>query len=150
MGSYSYQRSRQTGFEALSGVIYRPSCLEFVDQHHHQITDKSCVVSALDDDLKTIKTYLHHAALKQGLSQQTRVTALADGANNCWSVISVLEPHCQTIEPILDWFHIAKKFQNVKMLWVKPLANPLRIKWTLWHGEAEETLRKIALIRDNI
>jgi len=23
-------------------------------------------------------------------------------------------------------------------------------KWTLWHGEAEETLRKIALIRDNI
>jgi len=67
-------------FEALSGVIYRPSCLEFVDQHHHQITDKSCVVSALDDDLKTIKTYLHHAALKQGLSQQTRVTALADGA----------------------------------------------------------------------
>jgi len=34
----------------------------------------------LDDDLKTIKTYLHHAALKQGLSQQTRVTAFADGA----------------------------------------------------------------------
>jgi len=53
---------------------------------------------------------------------------------------SVLEPHCQTIEPILDWFHIAK-FQNVKMLWVKPLANPLSAKWTLWHGEAEETLK---------
>jgi len=148
MGSYSTKDRGKRSFEALSGVIYRPSCLEFVDQHHHQITDKSCVVSALDDDLKTIKTYLHHAALKQGLSQQTRVTA-ADGANNCWSVISVLEPHCQTIEPILDWFHIAKKFQNVKMLWVKPLANPLT-KWTLWHGEAEETLRKIALIRDNI
>jgi len=138
-------------FEALSGVIYRPSCLEFVDQHHHQITDKSCVVSALDDDLKTIKTYLHHAALKQGLSQQTRVTALADGANNCWSVISVLEPHCQTIEPILDWFHIAKKFQNVKNALGEAFSESIEsAKWTLWHGEAEETLRKIALIRDNI
>jgi len=84
------------------------------------------VVSALDDDLKTIKTY-HHAALKQGLSQQTRVTALADGAN-CWSVISVLEPHCQTIEPILDWFHIAKKFQNVKNALGEAFANPLRRK----------------------
>jgi len=27
-------------------VIYRPSSLEFVDQHHQQITEKSCVVSA--------------------------------------------------------------------------------------------------------
>lgn len=113
-GHISSKDKGERSFEALSGVIYRPSCLEFVDQHHYQITDKSCVVSALDDDLKTIKTYLHHAALKQGLSQQTRVTALADGANNCWSVISVLEPHCQTIERILDWFHIAKQFQNAK------------------------------------
>ncbi|MBV8888004.1 MAG: ISKra4 family transposase, partial [Chroococcidiopsidaceae cyanobacterium CP_BM_RX_35] len=138
-------------FEAVSAVIYRPSCLEFVDQYHYQITDKSCVISALDDDLKTIKTYLHHAALKQGLSQQTRVTALADGANNCWSVISVLEPHCQTIEPILAWFHIAKKFQNVKSALGEACTESIEsAKWTLWHGEAEETLRKIALIRDNI
>jgi len=138
-------------FEALSAVVYQPSCLEFVDQHHQRITDKSCVVSALDDDLKTIKTYLHHAALKQGLSQQTHVTALADGAPNCWSVISVLEPHCQTIEPILDWFHIAKKFQNVKKALGEAFTESIEsAKWTLWHGEAEETLRKITLIRDNI
>jgi len=138
-------------FEALSAVVYQPSCLEFVDQHHQRITDKSCVVSALDDDLKTIKTYLHHAALKQGLSQQTHVTALADGAPNCWSVISVLESHCQTIEPILDWFHIAKKFQNVKKALGEAFTESIEsAKWTLWHGEAEETLRKITLIRDNI
>jgi len=53
------------------------------------------VVSALDDDLKTIKTYLHHAALKQGLSQQTRVTALADGvtaglSSLSWNLIAKL------------------------------------------------------------
>jgi len=138
-------------FEALCAVIYRPSSLEFVAQHHHKITNKSCVVSALDDDLKTIKTYLHHAALKQGLSQQTRVTALADGAPNCWSVISVLEPDCQTIEPILDWFHIAEKFQNLKNALGETCCESIEnAKWTLWHGEAEETLRKIALIRNNI
>ncbi len=101
-------------FEALSAIVYRPSCLTLIDLHHQRITDKSCVVSALDDDLKTIKTYLHHAALKQGLTEQTRVTALADGAHNCWSVILALKPHCQTLECILDWFHIAQKFQQVK------------------------------------
>jgi hypothetical protein len=101
-------------FEALSAIVYRPSCLERVDLHHQRITDKSCVVSALDDDLKTIKTYLHHAALKQGLTVQTKVTALADGANNCWSVLLSLKPDCQTLECILDWFRIVKKFQNVK------------------------------------
>jgi hypothetical protein len=37
------------------------------------------------------------------------------------------------------------------MLWVKPESESVEsAKWTLWHGEAEETLRKIALIRDNI
>ena len=25
-----------------------------------------------------------------------------------------------------------------------------KAKWTLWHGDAEKTLRKIALIRDNL
>ena len=101
-------------FEALVAIVYQPSSLELVDLHHQRITDKSCVVSALDDDLKTIKTYLHHAALKQGLTEQTRVTALADGAHNCWFVILALKPHCQSLECILDWFHIAQKFQNVK------------------------------------
>jgi len=101
----------------------------------------------LDDDLKTIKTYLHHAALKQGLSQQTRVTALADGANNCWSVISVLEPHCQTIEPILDWFHIAKKFQNVKNALGEAFSESIEAQSGLYGMEKQKTLRKIALIR---
>jgi len=43
-------------FEALSAIVYRPSCLERVDLHHQRLSDKSCVVSALDDDQKTIKT----------------------------------------------------------------------------------------------
>jgi len=31
-------------FEALSGIVYRPSAIEVVDNHHRQITDKTCVV----------------------------------------------------------------------------------------------------------
>jgi len=60
-----------------------------------------------------MKTYLLNAALK-GMVENTVVTAFADGALNCWSVISSLVPHCQQLICILDWFHIAKKFQNVR------------------------------------
>lgn len=141
----------QRSFEALSGVIYRPSCIEEIDQHHRRITNKSCVISAMDDDLQTIKTYVHHAALRQGLTDQTHVSALADGASNCWSVIVALKPHCKSLELILDWFHIGKKFQTVKNTLGEAFEESLeKAKWTLWHGDAEKALRKIAFIRDNI
>jgi hypothetical protein len=138
-------------FEALSAIVYRPSCLERVDLHHQRITDKSCVVSALDDELKTIKTYLHHASLKQGLTVQTKVMALADGAHNCWSVIFALKPHCQILECILDWFHIAQKFQHVKTALAGACDTAIdTAQWSLWQPNAPEALRKIAFIRDNI
>ena len=138
-------------FEALSGVIYRPDCIESVDKHHRRITDKNCVISALDDDLQSIKTYLYHAALRQGLTEETDVTALADGANNCWSAILSLEPYCKTLEPILDWFHIGMKFQTLKNALGESFEESLEsAKWSLWHGDAEEAIRKIALIRDTI
>jgi len=138
-------------FEALAAIVYQPSSLELVSLHHQRITDKSCVVSALDDDLKTIKTYLHHAALKQGLTVQTKVTALADGAHNCWSVILALKPHCQSLECILDWFDIAQKFQNVKNTLQGAFHESIEsAQWSLWHGDAAVALRKIAFIKDNI
>lgn len=150
-GHIPTKEQEQRSFEALAGVIYRPGCIELVDQYHRQITDKSCVISAMEDELQTIKTYLRHAALRQGMSLMTHVTGLADGANNCWSVILALKPHCQTLEPILDWFHIGMKFQTVKNALGEVFEESLeKAKWSLWHGEAEETLRKIALIRDNI
>lgn len=138
-------------FEALSGIVYRPSSIEVIDQHHRRISDKTCVISALEDKLQTIKTYVYSAALKQGLTKQTHVTGLADGANNCWSIILDLQPHCQTLELILDWFHIGKKFQTVKNALEDTFNESLEsAKWTLWHGGAEEALKKIAIIRDNI
>jgi len=75
--------------------------------------------------------------------ENTVVTALADGALNCWSVISSLVPHCQQLICILDWFHIAKKFQNVRGTVEAAFKDTLElVKWTLWHGKPEEALSK--------
>ena len=138
-------------FEAISGIVYRPSSLVQVDKHHRQIKNKSCVISALNDELKAIKTYLYNAALKQGLTAETNIVALADGASNCWSVISSLKPHCQTIEMILDWFHIGKKFQNVNNALGESLSEALEsAKWSLWHGKADDARQKLTLLTDNI
>lgn len=143
--------TEKRSFEALAAIVYRPSSIEVVDEHHRQISNKSCAISALDDQQATIKTYLHHAALKQGLSPKTHVTALADGANNCWSAISILEPDCQTLELILDWFHIGMKFETLKNALGESLAYSVEsAKWSLWQGKADETLQKLSLLRDNI
>ena len=150
-GHIATQEQDKRSFEALSGIVYRPNCLVVIDEHHRQITDKSCTISAMDDQLATMKLYLYHAAIKQGLTAQTHVTALADGASNCWSVILALEPHCQSLEPILDWFHIGQKFQNVKNALAETLAESLEsAKWNLWHGKANESIQRLTMLRDHI
>lgn len=68
-------------FEALAAIVYRPGSLEVSDEHHRRITDKSSAISAKDDELSTIKIYLQHAALKQGLTTETYVTALCKRKN---------------------------------------------------------------------
>lgn len=132
------------GFEALSAIVYRPESVQEVDRHHREIVNKSCALSAKDDELATIKTYVLNVAHKQGMNQETAVTALADGAQNCWSVIASLKPYCRTLEPILDWFHIGQKFQNVKQALGETVEEFLdRCKWKLWHGNVEEALTKL-------
>ncbi len=46
------------------------------------------------------------AALGQGLTDKTHVTALWDGAANCWSVVEAIKPLCAHMTYVLDWFHI--------------------------------------------
>jgi hypothetical protein len=150
-GHIPIQEKDKRSFEALSAIVYRPEHLQEVDRHHRQIMEKTCVVSALDDQLHTIKTYMVNAANKQGLSQDTTVTALADGAQNCWSVLSAIQRECATFECILDWFHIAQKFQQVKNALGEAFAASLEsAKWTLWHGNADDALTKLAELRDNV
>lgn len=138
-------------FEALSAVVYRPESLCIIDQHHREIAQKSCALSATDDNLATMKTYLLNATLKQGLDKNTVVTALADGAHNCWSAILSLENHCKQLLCILDWFHIGKKFQNVRSAVADDFKESLeRVKWKLWHGQSEAALTKLEQLMTNI
>ena len=138
-------------FEALSAVVYRPESIRTIDQHHREIESKSCALSAQNDSLVTMKTYLLHAALKQGMDQNTVVSALADGAHNCWATILSLEPHCKQLLCILDWFHIGKKFQTVRGAVDGELKETLeRVKWTLWHGQSDKALTKLKMLMTNI
>jgi hypothetical protein len=137
--------------EALAAMVYRPETIQAVDRHHRQIREKTCVISASDDQLHTIKTSGINTAKKQGLSQATQVTALADGAQHCWSVVAAIPPECATRECILDWFPIAQKFQQVKKALGKAFAPSLEsAKWKLWHGNADEALTQLAVLRDNV
>lgn len=150
-GHIPIKEKQQRSFEALFAVAYRPENLHPVDKNHRTIVDKSCAISAREDNLETMKTYVLNSALKQGLNTNTLITALADGAQNCWSVIQALKPHCRHIEAILDWFHIGKKFQ--------PLLNSLaeqdresleNAKWKLWHGRATEAIEKLEILKNQI
>ena len=85
------------------------------------------------------------------MTEQTKVTGLADGAKNCWSALLALKSHCEVLECILDWFHIGKKFQNVKNALGEAFEKSLEsAKWKLWHGKAKEALTKLRLLKDNI
>jgi hypothetical protein len=150
-GHIATKEKTTRSFEALSAVIYHPENIRTIDQHHGEIASKSCALSAQDDDLATMKTYILNAARKQGLAQDTEVTALADGANNCWSVIVSLESHCKQITGILDWFHIGKKFQHVGSAVEDGEKETLeRVKWTLWHGRPDESLAKLHRLMTNV
>jgi hypothetical protein len=150
-GHIPIKNKERRSFEALSAVVYRPENIRRIDQHHRKIESKSCALSAHDDDLATMKTYLFHAALKQGMVEDTVVTALADGALNCWSVILSLLPHCQRLICILDWFQIAKKFQDVRSAVEEEFKDTLeRAKWSLWHGKPLEALSKLKILMTNV
>ena len=63
-GHIPIQEKGKRSFEALSAIVYRPEHLQAVDQHHRRIMEKTCVVSASDDQLQTIKTYLMAFSVK--------------------------------------------------------------------------------------
>lgn len=150
-GHIPTQEQKKRSFEALAAIVYKPESIREIDKNHRLIIDKNCVVSAQGDELRTLKAYLINAAKKQGLVAETKVICLADGAKNCWSVLSTLKSHCQTLEGILDWFHIAKKFQNVNQALGSAFENSLEsAKWELWHGKAEQSLAKLLLLRKNV
>ena len=87
------------------------------------------------------------AALKQGLSPQTKVTALCDGACNCWKIVEAFTPLCASVTHILDWFHLSMKIQNIALPEdLKPKL--VRIQWHLWRGKTDNALKRLDSLID--
>ena len=99
-------------FEALLTKIYNPDNLvrkssKKTNNIDREITHKSYAGSSYKDHHKSIKAMTLVAAKKEGLTKDTEIVALSDGAKNCWSVLKSLKKHCKSITYILDWYHIA-------------------------------------------
>lgn len=143
-------------FEALTTVIYNPENVKYPIKKEEEILkgnepprgeilSKHCAASALDDNLQSIKRQTLAAAQKQGLTIETVVTALCDGAANCWSVVESIEGQCGVMIKILDWFHIAKRFKNITL--PENLSKKLeKLKWCIWHGMVDEGMSRFTSI----
>ncbi len=137
--------------EAMVAVIYNPNNIKEKDKNHREITDKTIVASAKNDHQVTIKKLTENACLQQGMNKSTTLTALCDGAKNCWSIVSSIENECKSIVRILDWFHIGKKFKNTESIVPENHKDQFdQAKWCLWHGDVKKALLKLNLIKDDI
>lgn len=138
-------------FEAMCAKIYRPESVIEVTEKRTEIVDKHCVASALDDKQRSMKKYVLKAAKAQGLTGDTKITALADGAKNCWNIINSLDGRCKQLYCILDWFHIGKKFENVingiNAEYSKEL---LQTKSYFWHGNVTDGIKMLEQIKERV
>jgi len=130
----------QRSFEAMVSVVYRPESIETNKKGtRNHLISKNCAASIKNDNQAQIISSTIIAALKQGLSDKTHVTALSYGAQNCWNVAKAIEPLCGSITYILDWFHLAMKFENISL--PKQLKEDLMsIKWYLWRGDVDNAM----------
>jgi hypothetical protein len=121
-------------------VVYKPESIKANDTDtRNYITSKNCAASIKDDQQKHMISATVIAALKQGLGPKTHITALCDGAANCWNIAKAMEPLCGSITYILDWFHLGMKFENISL--PKKLKEDLmHIKWHLWRGDVEKAI----------
>ncbi len=136
--------------EAMTAVIYKPEAIIPNSKNtRNKLSSKNCAASVRDDNQEQIICATIIAALKQGLDKNTHVTALCDGAKNCWSVVDAIKPLCGSTTYILDWFHIAMKMQNISF--ADKLKNKfMRVKWHLWRGNTQNALTRIQQLKDTV
>lgn len=132
--------------EAMTSVIYRPEALESNEQEtRNYISSKHCAASVKDDGGAQLITNTIVAALKQGLTEKTHITALCDGAVNCWKVAEALRPLSGSMTCILDWFHLAMKIQNISL--PETHKEELEsVKWHLWRGNVGKAQTSLSLL----
>jgi hypothetical protein len=138
------QGDNSRSFEAMTATIINPKDIDKSNIDHPMINKKLCIASAKSDNQETMKTMIVNAAKRHGMTKETAVVALSDGADNCRSVIKSLLPFCGELEIILDWFHIGMKFKNMQnLLSVEQQEKLLSAKWKLWHGLADDCFVKM-------
>lgn len=131
-------------FEALTAVIYQPqNVIVNPTTEKGEIINKSCAASALNDSQVFMKKAMLWAALEQGTNDKTNITALCDGASNCWSVVNSLKPYVASITCVLDWFHISMKFKNLSSTSEAAIELIKAAKWNLWHSHAEKSILRL-------
>jgi hypothetical protein len=148
-GHINTNEEGKRSFEAMTSVIYRPEALVSNDKNtRNYLSSKHCAASARSDNNAQIINNTIVAAIKQGLSPTTKVTALCDGAANCWSVVEALRPLASSVLCILDWFHLAMKIQNIAL--PEKFKDKLtRIKWHLWRGKIGNAIIRLnSLIKE--
>jgi len=148
-GGHIKARGDNRSFEAMVATVYRPENIQYVNRNHNELTSKSSVASAKDDQQEAIKLLFKRACIAQGMTKETTVTCLADGADNCWSIAKSIKDDCQEVVCILDWFHISMKFQNIS---IPEEYSELyeKIKWHLWHGNSVTALAKLGELKELI
>lgn len=144
-GHLKSSEKNQRSFEVMTSIIYKPeSVVKIEGQKRGKIYNKNCTASALNDNQESIKRDTLIAAARQGMTKDTKITAICDGAQNCWSIIDYLRPYCKEILLILDWFHIAMRFKNITIPKGKREEFD-KIKWHLWHGNPNDAINKLNL-----
>ncbi len=131
--------------------VYRPESVVEVTEKRTEIINKNCVASAKNDKQSSMKKYLLRAAEAQGLNPETSITALTDGAKNCWNIINSLNGRCKSLNCILDWFHIGKKFENViNAINVDNSKELSNIKSLFWKGQTVSGIKDLERLKDKV
>ncbi len=147
-------------FEAMTSVVFDAKNIKYTGGKEKkegglsvmrgELTSKNCAASALLDSRDTMKQQTLNSAIKQGMTAETKMTALCDGAANCWDIVGSLEKHCCSLERILDWHHIAMKFQNTRLGQEEMNEQLSGAKWYLWHGMPDNAIERLQSICDTL
>ena len=147
-------------FEVMTSVIFNPEQIDYRGGELKQdgsastirgtLASKHCAASALSDEQSYLKQATINSAVQQGMAKNTLMTAICDGANNCWKVIDALVPHCRDVIRILDWFHVAMKFENLSLKNKTHQNKARRAKWHLWRGHPDRALVRLQEINQSL
>lgn len=131
-------------------IIYNPNALISNESGtRNTIISKHCAASVKEDACDQLISNTIIAALKQGLTNTTHLTALCDGADNCWKIVDALKPLSGSTTCILDWFHIAKKIENIALSGEDKEKLTL-IKWHLWRGNVERAQIRLTQLIEKV